>query len=62
MIFQIPPVLIESELLKHPNVSQVTVFGVPTETEGEHPTAAVILKNSDTFNEQELVEFIKGKS
>lgn len=42
-------------------MEQAVVFGVPTETEGEFPTAAVIA-NENIIKGKQIAQFIKGKS
>lgn len=57
---QISPIIIEKELLEHPNVKEAVVFGVLTDIHGEYPTAAVTVYDKEKFDKQELKQFIQG--
>lgn len=52
--------IIETELIKHPNIIEAVVFGVPSETDGEYPTAAVVVKDKNSFDEDEIKKYIQG--
>ena len=52
---------IENFLFSHPNVIEVQVFGVPDKKMGEEVCAWIIPKVGFNFEQDELVEFCKGK-
>jgi long-chain acyl-CoA synthetase len=52
---------VESVLYQHPKVLECAVVGVPDDTYGESLLAAVVPKPGETLNEQELIEFCRGK-
>ena len=53
------PAEIEEVISKLPQVSEVTVFGVPHEHWGEEVKAAVILKEGETVGEEEFLDYCK---
>ncbi|MFQ5444453.1 MAG: class I adenylate-forming enzyme family protein [Nitrospinales bacterium] len=53
------PAEIEEVISRLPQVSEVTVFGVPHEDWGEEVKAAVILKEGETLDEQEFLDYCK---
>lgn len=53
------PAQIEEELLKHPNVSEAAVVGLPDEVWGQRVAAAVVLKENNVTS-VELDEFLCG--
>ena len=52
---------IEEYLLRHPNVADVQVFGVPDERYGEEVCAWVIPRHGQQVGEQEIRDFCKGQ-
>lgn len=54
--------LIEAELMKHPNIKEAVVFGFPIADDriGDLPTAAIIVKDAHKYNEQDVIDFMKG--
>ena len=52
---------IENFLFSHPNIIEVQVFGVPDKKMGEEVCAWIIPKVGFNFEQDELVEFCKGK-
>lgn len=60
--YQVSPTEIESILLKHPGIKQVTVIGIPDPASTELP-AAVIVKHDDVdVSADEVMEMVAGKS
>ena len=52
--FNIYPSDLEAELAQHPDVKDCAVFGVPSETWGETPVAAVVLREGATATPDEV--------
>jgi acyl-CoA synthetase (AMP-forming)/AMP-acid ligase II len=57
--FQVAPAELEALLLKHPQVADVAVIGVPDEEAGEVPKALVVSKGSLTADE--VMKYVEGK-
>jgi len=53
------PAEIEEVIIKHPDVSEVAVIGVPNEQWGEEIKAMVILKEGSRVSQEELLEYCK---
>lgn len=52
------PAILERVILKHPAVRECVVFGTPHETDGDLPTAALILnKNNNNIKEDDIITF-----
>jgi len=52
---------IEEFIYGNPKVSDVNVVGIPDEKYGEQVLAVIILKNNETSNAEEFVEYCSGK-
>jgi fatty-acyl-CoA synthase len=52
---------IEEFLYTHPKVSDIQVYGVPDKKYGEQVMAAIKIKEGVSCNEQEIIEFCKGR-
>jgi acyl-CoA synthetase (AMP-forming)/AMP-acid ligase II len=50
---------VENVLYMHPKVLEAAVFGVPDDKWGEAVTAAVVLRQDETADETEIIEFCK---
>ena len=50
---------VENVLYMHPKVLEAAVFGVPDDKWGEAVTAAVVLRQDETADEAEIIEFCK---
>lgn len=60
--WHVPPALIESVLLSHPDVHFAIVIGIPHVEDGDHPMGVVILNEGSTdISENELVEYVNAK-
>lgn len=55
------PSEIEAVLSEHPKVSAVAVIGLPDEKWGEAVTAVVVLKEGEEAQEEEIIDFCRGK-
>ncbi|KAK6167711.1 hypothetical protein SNE40_021675 [Patella caerulea] len=56
--FQVAPAELEALLLKHPDVADVGVIGVPDIEAGELPKAFVVLKKGVQLTAEEIQEFV----
>lgn len=52
---------IEEVVVRHPDVLEAAVFGIPHDKWGETPLAAVVLKRAGALTEGELREWINGR-
>ncbi|WP_174299786.1 class I adenylate-forming enzyme family protein [Caulobacter sp. S45] len=59
--FNIYPSDLEAELTAHPEVVEASVFGVASETWGETPVAAVVLKPGAELSAAELRVWVNGR-
>ncbi len=57
----VAPAEVEDFLLQNPKVRLVQVVGVPDKKYGEVAVAFIELKDGETANEQEMIDFCKGK-
>lgn len=58
--FQVSPTELEALLLKHADVKDAVVFGIPNEQAGELPAAFVVLKPGKRLTEKELKDYVSG--
>ncbi|MFC1534794.1 long-chain-fatty-acid--CoA ligase [Thermodesulfobacteriota bacterium] len=57
----ISPTEIEKLLLTNPKIFDVAIFGVPDDRWGEVGKAAIMLKDGERINAEEIVQFLEGK-
>ena len=60
-IFQVAPAELEALLLKHPDVKDSGVVGVPDDIAGELPKAFVVRKKNSKISEKALQQYVAGK-
>ena len=56
------PAELETLLLRHPEVQDVAVIGVPDDRAGELPRAYVKAKANSKVTEEDLISFVKGNN
>ena len=59
--FNVSPPEIENYLLKHPQIANVAVVGVPDQRLGEVGAAFIKLKKNQEVSEKEIIDFCQGK-
>ncbi|KAF2890250.1 hypothetical protein ILUMI_15923, partial [Ignelater luminosus] len=60
--YHVAPTAIEGVLLGHPSIAGAVVIGIPHVEDGDHPAAAVVLKDpQDKITPEEIVKYIEGK-
>ena len=52
---------IEEVIIQHPAISEVAVFGIPDEKWGEAPVSAVILRDGQSVDPDELVKWTNAR-
>lgn len=57
----ISSVEVEGVLLRHPEVQEAAIVGLPHERWGEAPHAFVVLRNGAQLNEADLIEFTRAR-
>lgn len=58
---KISPLEVDAAMLSHPSVAEAVSFSLPDEKYGELVAAAIVLKDGQTLNEQNLQDFLKDK-
>ncbi|MCL2893047.1 class I adenylate-forming enzyme family protein [Brenneria tiliae] len=58
--YPVSPLEVEQELLKHPDIADVVVFGIPDPTTGERPIAMIQTKSGRQIDEQALLAHLSG--
>ena len=58
---QVAPAELEAGLLKHPDIVDVAVVGVPNDRLGEAPKAYVVRKSTSSLTEDQVKEFVEGR-
>src|SRR5680860_1412832 len=59
--YNVYPRTVEEAIYQHPAVAEVTVIGIPDEYRGESPKAFISLREGQSLEEQELLDFLKDK-
>jgi 4-coumarate--CoA ligase len=59
--FQVPPAELEAVLLRHPDVADAAVIGVPDDEAGEIPAGYVVLRPGAAASPAELMRFVADK-
>ena len=59
--FQVPPAELEAILLRHPDVVDAAVVGLPDDEAGEIPAGFVVLRPGATASEDEIMRFVAGE-
>jgi acyl-CoA synthetase (AMP-forming)/AMP-acid ligase II len=59
--FQVPPAELEAVLLRHPDVTDAAVVGVPDEEAGEIPVGFVVLRAGAAVSPEEISQFVAGQ-
>jgi fatty-acyl-CoA synthase len=53
---------IERLILRHPDVAQVAVYGVPNPDSGDDVMASVVVRDGATFDPEEFARFLAGQA
>jgi acyl-CoA synthetase (AMP-forming)/AMP-acid ligase II len=59
--FQVPPAELEAVLLRHPDVADTAVIGVPDDEAGEIPAGYVVLRPGAASSPEEIMRFVAGE-
>ena len=59
--FQVPPAELEAVLLRHPDVADAAVIGVPDDEAGEIPVGYVVLRPGAATSAEEIMQFVAGE-
>jgi 4-coumarate--CoA ligase len=59
--FQVPPAELEAVLLRHPDVTDAAVVGLPDEEAGEIPVGYVTLRPGAAVGPEEIRQFVAGQ-
>jgi acyl-CoA synthetase (AMP-forming)/AMP-acid ligase II len=59
--FQVPPAELEAVLLRHPDVTDAAVVGLPDEEAGEIPVGYVTLRPGASSSPEEISRFVAGQ-
>jgi acyl-CoA synthetase (AMP-forming)/AMP-acid ligase II len=59
--FQVPPAELEAVLLRHPDVTDAAVVGLPDEEAGEIPVGFVVLRADAAASPDEIRQFVAGQ-
>jgi 4-coumarate--CoA ligase len=59
--FQVPPAELEAVLLRHPDVADAAVIGLPDDEAGEIPVGYVVLRPGTAASPEEIMRFVAGE-
>jgi 4-coumarate--CoA ligase len=59
--FQVPPAELEAVLLRHPDVADAAVIGLPDDEAGEIPVGYVVLRAGAAASPAEIMRFVAGE-
>jgi acyl-CoA synthetase (AMP-forming)/AMP-acid ligase II len=59
--FQVPPAELEAVLLRHPDVTDAAVIGLPDEEAGEIPAGYVTLRPGSSATPEEIMQFVAAQ-
>jgi acyl-CoA synthetase (AMP-forming)/AMP-acid ligase II len=59
--FQVPPAELEAVLLRHPDVADAAVIGLPDDEAGEIPVGYVVLRPGAAASPEEIMRFVAGE-
>jgi acyl-CoA synthetase (AMP-forming)/AMP-acid ligase II len=59
--FQVPPAELEAVLLRHPDVADAAVIGLPDDEAGEIPVGYVVLRPGATVSPADIMQFVAGE-
>jgi acyl-CoA synthetase (AMP-forming)/AMP-acid ligase II len=59
--FQVPPAELEAILLRHPDVVDAAVIGLPDDEAGEIPVGYVVLRPAAAVSPEEIMRFVAGE-
>jgi acyl-CoA synthetase (AMP-forming)/AMP-acid ligase II len=59
--FQVPPAELEAVMLRHPDVTDAAVIGLPDEEAGEIPVGYVTLRPGASASPEEIRQFVAGQ-
>jgi acyl-CoA synthetase (AMP-forming)/AMP-acid ligase II len=59
--FQVPPAELEAVLLRHPDVADAAVIGVPDDEAGEIPAGYVVLRPGAAASPEQIMRFVAGE-
>ncbi|MGN6171843.1 MAG: AMP-binding protein [Streptosporangiaceae bacterium] len=59
--FQVPPAELEAVLLRHPDVADAAVIGLPVEEAGEVPVGYVVLRPEAAASVEDIMGFVAGE-
>jgi len=59
--FQVPPAELEAVLLRHPDVADAAVIGLPDDEAGEIPVGYVVLRPGSAASPEEIMRFVANE-
>ncbi|MDO9539310.1 MAG: AMP-binding protein [Methanocalculus sp.] len=58
--WKIYPTEVESVLLRHPDIADAAIFGIPDTRQGERPIAAIVPKEGATPSPEEIIDYCRS--